>query len=179
MRFEGALLAWLALPAFGGFFQNTLGIARLDDCYNLPIIGSRAGGSLNPLKPYWMVTHDRLESAPVNDDSYNVVATVIERNNQGSTKDTLVIHPATIASFLNTSSLNADRNGHTATLLPNGKVLVTGGYGNSGWLSSAELYDPTTGTFQPTWSNAWPNTPTSNAGRPCLSVSAVTPGQPN
>ena len=36
---------------------------------------------------------------------------------------------------------------HTATLLPNGKVLVAGGFGNSGYLASAELYDPASGTW--------------------------------
>ena len=37
---------------------------------------------------------------------------------------------------------------HTASVLTNGKVLVTGGSGGSsgGALSSAELYDPSTGT---------------------------------
>src|SRR5690349_20988274 len=51
------------------------------------------------------------------------------------------------------------RTGHSATLLPNGKVLVAGGYvpapdGQllSQPLSSAELYDPATGTWSSTGS---------------------------
>ena len=44
---------------------------------------------------------------------------------------------------------------HTATLLPNGQVLVVGGYNNSkGSLASAELYDPTTGNWSDTGSLA-------------------------
>jgi WD40 repeat protein len=48
-----------------------------------------------------------------------------------------------------TSNLSTGREGHTATLLLNGKVLVAGGYSIS-YLNSAELYDPATGTWSVT-----------------------------
>jgi hypothetical protein len=42
------------------------------------------------------------------------------------------------------------RSGHTATLLPDGKVLIVGGMRrNQDFYRSAELYDPATGKFQP------------------------------
>ena len=44
------------------------------------------------------------------------------------------------------------RYAHTATLLPNGKVLVAGGYNGGAVLSSAELYDPASGTWSATGS---------------------------
>jgi hypothetical protein len=43
-----------------------------------------------------------------------------------------------------TGPMRTARRRHTATLLPNGKVLVAGG---DGGISTAELYDPATGTF--------------------------------
>ena len=47
------------------------------------------------------------------------------------------------------------RSGHSATLLPNGKVLIAGGMRrNQDFYSSAELYDPATGKFSATGSMA-------------------------
>jgi N-acetylneuraminic acid mutarotase len=57
--------------------------------------------------------------------------------------------------FAYTGSLNTARYNHTATLLPNGEVLVVGGLGVNGVsasLASAELYDPQKGKWTTTGS---------------------------
>jgi hypothetical protein len=48
-----------------------------------------------------------------------------------------------------TSSMANARAQHTATLLPNGKVLVAGGISGSNIVASAEIYDPATGAWSP------------------------------
>ena len=59
-----------------------------------------------------------------------------------------VTQRAQAAAWLTNSPLHTARYGHTATLLPNGKVIVVGGRdSNSVSLASAELYDPATGTW--------------------------------
>lgn len=49
-----------------------------------------------------------------------------------------------------TGSMAEARYAHAATLLPDGRVMVTGGVSNTSTLSSCELYDPATGL----WSSA-------------------------
>src|SRR5690242_20332265 len=54
--------------------------------------------------------------------------------------------PGTVAAA---GTMLQPRSGHTATLLPNGKVLIAGGMRkNQDFYSSAELYDPATSKFQ-------------------------------
>ena len=63
--------------------------------------------------------------------------------------------------FAYTGSLNTARYDHTATLLPSGEVLVTGGLGVNGnytSLSSAELYDPKKGRWTVTGSMSFGRT---------------------
>ena len=51
--------------------------------------------------------------------------------------------------FTLTGSMTDARTNHMASLLADGRVLVTGGYGADAPLASAELFDPKAGTFSP------------------------------
>ena len=67
-----------------------------------------------------------------------------------------IYDPSTNA-FTRTGSLGVHRASKTATLLRDGRVLFAGGYncapaGQDGIWATAEIYDPTTGSFSPTGS---------------------------
>ena len=55
----------------------------------------------------------------------------------------------TQGTFIATGDMITPRVLHTATLLPNGKVLITGGAEHNQVLATAEVFDPDTGTFSP------------------------------
>jgi hypothetical protein len=69
---------------------------------------------------------------------------------------------AQTGTFAQTGSMISPRFGHTATLLPDGRVLITGGFTacviGSRCLGAdhAELYDPATGTFTATFPDLLP-----------------------
>jgi large repetitive protein len=72
----------------------------------------------------------------------------------GARAFTLAVNACTLPpAWIPTASMAVARQGHTATLLTSGKVLVAGGNGSSNpssALASCELYSPTPGTWSPT-----------------------------
>jgi N-acetylneuraminic acid mutarotase len=72
-------------------------------------------------------------------------------------KNHYILDYAVTPSIAATGNLNVARSAHTATLLPDGRVLVAGGRGPGlAALDSAEIYDPATGIWTVTGSLAKP-----------------------
>ena len=83
------------------------------------------------------ITDAGFYTAPTTLGTYHVVATSVADASKSATAAVTVVQ----SGFTPTGSMTLDRVGHTATLLPNGQVLIAGPD------SSAELYDPAAGSF--------------------------------
>jgi hypothetical protein len=86
------------------------------------------------------------------------ISAEVARDLAGGVQDVAIVVDGNLGAspgrYVSTGSMATPRAYHTATLLPNGKVLVAGGVqvNNGSPLAGAELYNPSTGTFSPTGS---------------------------
>jgi hypothetical protein len=133
--------AALTLPPNGTQTFTAVGSASNSVTWAIQETG---GGQINGVGFY---------TAPSTQGFYHVIATSIE---QATVAASATVSVTTSSSrFTPTGSLNEARGLHTATLLPDNKVLVAYGSNSSSYiaatgyvgLSSIEVYDPGTGAF--------------------------------
>jgi len=125
---------------------------------DFPVKTGRVKGSAelyDPVSRAWTITGD------LNNDRSSHTATRLPDgrvlvasgdnpyDDYGESNGTAEIYDPGTATWSTTGNLSVIRDGHTATLLPNGNVLVNGGAHFSS-ANAAELYDPVSGSWSPT-----------------------------
>jgi N-acetylneuraminic acid mutarotase len=139
--YAATLLANGKVLVAGGF--NDLGILDSAELYDPATAQWTLTGKLNVARYGQTATLLR--------DGKVLIAGGTDDGDLASTLASAELYDPATGNWSVTGSLNASRIFHTATMLPNGKVLVAGGYK---WppvsLRSAELYDPATRTWSVT-----------------------------
>jgi N-acetylneuraminic acid mutarotase len=101
------------------------------------------------LTPLTMLTKRATHTATLLNDGRVLIAGGLQedgRGNEFAVKDAEIYDPQT-GRFSKTGSLTEPRSAHTAALLPDGRVLIAGGWGMEERLKTAEVFDPRTGSF--------------------------------
>jgi N-acetylneuraminic acid mutarotase len=156
-------------PASVGGFVSTGNLANARQFHSATLLSSGlvlvAGGDpgsntattptaeiYNPSSSTWMsagsmVTARESHTATLLPNGKVLVAGGFNGNTGGIFIASAELYDPTTNTWSSTGNMATARSSHTATLLPNGNVLVAGGYNGGGILSSSELYNPSTNTW--------------------------------
>ncbi len=150
----GGLVSALTSDLSDGVFDGTILGTPVSYCGgNLATIAGTAqfSDALSGLQQLTLATSGFTFGGALNELSLNGVSAADVEGDAATIESALVgAAPPSVDTFAATTPvMNAARQGATATLLPNGKVLIAGGGGGPGVgpLSSTELYDPASNTF--------------------------------
>jgi hypothetical protein len=107
---------------------------------------------LNPATLTWTSIGDMAQgrsghTATLLPDGTVLISGGSDPNGHGPSLRTAEVYDPARGIWTATAEMTETRTGHTATLLPDGRVLVAGGHNGGPFLDTAELYDPATRTW--------------------------------
>jgi hypothetical protein len=109
-----------------------------------------ASGTFTSLFPNHMFSARAAHTATLLPSGKVLIAGGFNYETSNRTLTTAELFDPATGTFTSLPSMTTDRRYHTATLLPNGKVLIAGGYRDTEVAThTAEIFDPATETFTP------------------------------
>jgi hypothetical protein len=149
----GSMRVARATPAATLLQDGTLLVAGGRDASDLPLASAEL---YHPTTRTWTLTgsmsvaRDALTATVLPNGQVLVEGGAVTTGGGGGATVSAELYDPPTRRWHTTGSLNNARVGHTATLLPNGLVLVVGGSSSGATVTSAELYDPASGTWHRT-----------------------------
>ena len=98
----------------------------------------------------WLVLCGIILGWPPEFRAQNRIFARVELNKNRVNSTAEIYNSSSATGFAPTGAMVSARKSHTATVMLNGKVLLTGGHDGSNYLQTAEIFDPATATFSET-----------------------------
>lgn len=124
--------------------QDALGQKAVPQSFTIQVLPSRFSATASMDRP--RINH----TATLLPDGRVLLAGGTDGIDSATSIASALLYDPSSQTFTSTGIMSTPRYSHTATLLNNGEILMTGGMGVNGTeLDTAELFNPTTGTFAP------------------------------